>query len=327
LEMRHRLRAALGRPRDLDAASRRFIRDFLRGRSRRVFRFGRAWESWRSGRLRGVRESATSLPALADALGAALAEPRSGDRRGGRSQISVHCEGPQGLIVKRITSATRTRAAVDLLRGSPALRGFRIGQRLALLGSLSARPLAALEERNRGRPVQSWLIMQSVGLCDLDAYRPHCEREARRCAIALARWIAEWQVWGIDHRDLKAGNIRVDDRDGEFRFWLIDLEDVRFRRRVSDAARRRALVQLNSSLADEAFSLRSRLLGLDAYLKRLPFEGTQRNALARAIARDSVARNHHWRGDDCEDTEKWPRGPDLIRLELRANASRPGRSR
>jgi len=301
LEMRHRLRAALGDPCDFDAASQRFIRDFLRGRSRREFRLGHAWQRWRSGRLRGLRESASSLPALAEALGAALAEPRSGDRRGGRSQISVHGEGSQVLVVKRMTTPTRSRAGVDLLRGSPALRGFRIGQRLALLGSLGARPLAALDKRSRGLPEESWLIMQSVGRCDLDAYRPGCEREARRCAIALARWIAEWQVWGIDHRDLKAGNIRVDDRDGKFRFWLIDLEDVRFRRCVDDAARRRALVQLNASLSDEAFSLRSRLLGLDAYLERLPFEGIQRDAFTRAIARDSLARNHHWRGADCNE--------------------------
>jgi len=303
LELRHRLRAALGHPRDFDAASRRFIHDFVRGRSRREFRLGHAWESWRSGPLSGLRESATSLPALAEALGAALTAPRSGDRRGGRSQISVHGNGSQALVVKRMTTPTLGRAGLDLLRGSPALRGFRIGQRLALLGSLGARPLAALDQRSRGLPEKSWLIMQSVGLCDLDAYRPRCEREARRCAIALARWIAEWQAWGIEHRDLKAGNIRVDDREGRFRFWLIDLEDLRFRSRVDDAARRRALVQLNASLADEAFSLRSRLLGLDAYLERLPFEGARRNALARAIARDSIARNHHWRGDDCKDTE------------------------
>ena len=109
---------------------------------------------------------------------------------------------------------------------------------------------------------------------------------------------------GVDHRDLKAGNIRVDDRDGEFRFWLIDLEDLRIRRRVGDAARRRALVQLNASLADEAFSPRSRVLGLDAYLERLPFEGTRRNVLTRAIARDSIARNHRWRGVDCKDADE-----------------------
>jgi hypothetical protein len=118
--------------------------------------------------------------------------------------------------------------------------------------------------------------------------------------VALARWIAEWHAWGIEHLDLKAGNIRVDDRNGEFRFWLIDLGDIRFRRRLSDTARRRALVQLNASLADEAFPLTARLAALDDYLERLPFDGLRKKDLVESIARRSQARNHRWRGIGCQ---------------------------
>ena len=309
LELRRRLRSALGDPPGLDAAERRFIRDFVRGRSRRTLRIGRSWAAWRTQGLLGIRESGTPESALEAGLARARAEGRPGERRGGRTAIHVSRDAPgapgnpaaPGALVVKCTKSRSPRVALlDRMRGSPAHRGFRAGQRLALLGEIAARPLAALDERRHGLPMSSWLILQHVGQSDLDHFRPDGEQAALRCLVDLARWIAEWHAWGIDHRDLKAGNIRIEARGDSFRFWLIDLEDLRLRAKLGDAARCRALVQLNASLADEAFSLSARKLALDAYVERLPFRRRCREALLREIARKSLERNHHWRGGGCE---------------------------
>jgi len=310
---RRRLKRALGDPNGLDAAARRFVRDFLRGRSRRELRLGRNWEAWQvrvpvecgsSNSIRtfaGLRARDVESARLEAALRQAIDDPTAGDRRGGRTRISLHAdgEGSGSLIVKRMTSHRRRDVLADRIRGSSAWRSFRSGQRLSLLGPLGARTFAALEERSARGPATSWLIVESVGSFDLDEYRPASEEAARTCSLALARWVAEWHAWGIEHLDLKAGNIRVDDRNGEFRFWLIDLGDIRFRRRLGDSARRKALVQLNASLADDAFPPSARLAALDDYVERLPFRGVRQRELVESIARLSQVRNHRWRGVGC----------------------------
>ena len=307
------LRRALGDPNGLDAASRRFIRYFLRGRSRRELRLGKKWEAWQvrmpiedssSNSIRtfaGVRARDVESARLEAALREAIADPTAGNRRGGRTRISLHADGDgsESFIVKRMSSNRRWDVLADRVRGSSALRSFRSGQRLSLIGRLGARTFAALEERSALGRGASWLIVENVGRFDLDEYRPTSEEAARTCCLALARWVAEWHAWGIEHLDLKAGNIRVDDRNGEFRFWLIDLGDIRFRRRLSDSARRKALVQLNASLTDDAFSLSARLAALNDYVERLPFHGIRQHELVESIAKMSQARNHRWRGVGC----------------------------
>jgi tRNA A-37 threonylcarbamoyl transferase component Bud32 len=305
IRLRRRLRERFGAPPGLDLVARRFVRDFLRGRSRREHRVGRAWSSWQPHSFRGIaglQDESASPAALERALRSAIADPRPNDRRGGRTRVSVHLDESRPMIVKRTTQLTRAQCFADRLRGSPARREFRSGQRLALLGALGAKPLAAVEERPARRPVTSWLILERVGIEDLDRYQPRSEEDAQRCCVELAAWIAEWHAWGIDHLDLKASNIRIDDREDTFRFWLVDLGDLRFRRHLSDAARLRALIQLNASLADEAFSLEARKRGLDDYRERLPFKRLDRDELIEAITRRSLARKHRWQALGREAT-------------------------
>lgn len=303
VSLRQRLRAEVGNPPNLDRVARAFVRDFMRGRRRREHHTGRAWARWDPAPCEGLRDQSAPLDVLERAIAGAraLPAPHPGDRHGGRIRVSVHAEPDSRIVVKRIAPGTRARALANRFRGSSARRAFRIGQQLALLGELGARPLAALDQRSGGpgggAARASWLLLESVGAHDLDRFRPETAERAERLMIHLAQWVAEWHAWGVDHLDLKAGNIRVSDAEDRFRFWLVDLEDIRFRKRIPDAARFRALVQLNASLADEAFSLGARARGLDAYARRLPFRRWRDAALAQRIGRASLARQHRWRGE------------------------------
>jgi tRNA A-37 threonylcarbamoyl transferase component Bud32 len=311
IDVRRRLRRGLGDPLGLDAACGRFVRDFVRGRSRRELQIGRAWARWAptqesgrppgesASRFDGVRMERADESRLDRALREAVRDERPADRRSGRTRVTRHGGLGDAIIVKRNEPRRHRFDSLRGLRGSTARRDFERGQRLAFLGSLCATPLAALDEFRNGRRAADWLLLENVGSEDLDAYRPRDSESARRCLVQLAHWVAEWHAWGVDHRDLKASNIRVDDREGAFRFWLIDVGDIRLRRRVHDRARLRALVQLNASLADEAFDVETRRDAVHHYLDRLPIAGEADATLIQRIARQSLSRRHRWFGEGC----------------------------
>jgi len=334
-EERLRLRRRLGVAASLDPMLRRFLRDHLRGRSRRKLRVGRNLARVRiedpSGiALVGLRDvscdAALDLdtphhaprdapPRDADRLAGWLAQAAASDeaeiRRSGRGGLHrIEASGRRWLL-KRTDADGFGRALADRLRGSGAARAFATAQRLTLIAPIACRALAFVDQRRAGLPRRSWLLLESVGDEDLDRFRPASSQEARACARALGAWLAERHAWGLQHRDLKASNLRVTRTHEGFRFWWIDLEDVRIGRRVRESARVRALAQLNASLDDEAFSADARHAAFEAYHERLPFESDVRRIL-RQIVWFSLARSHRWRGEDC----------DVAQTEARTNRRR-----
>ena len=99
---------------------------------------------------------------------------------------------------------------------------------------------------------------------------------------------------GADHGDLKASHVYLDP-GLEAPPRLLDLEGVRFGRRISRRRRLRALAQLNASLPDR-FPDAARVAAFSRYARRLPLG---RRALKKIVAR-SRARSHRWSGRDCE---------------------------
>lgn len=297
---RQALRDRLGVGDAFEPILRRFLRDHLRGRARRVLRIGRNWQVARFEGLRGLRDASLEEAVLSTLLESSSHEPNIRERRGGRVRIIEtklrDSEGVErSVLIKHIAAGSLRRALGDRLRGSPATRAFRAGQAAGLLSTRAARPLACLEERRFGLPVRGVLVLEKVGDEDLDRVLPSSAEAEHRLAAALGEWLADGHAWGLSHRDLKASNIRVAIRDDSIRFWLIDLEDLSGPAALSDAARLHTLSQLNASLGDEAFGLEARLAALESYQARLPF-ALGRESAAKAIARRSLARAHRWHG-------------------------------
>jgi len=281
---------------------RRFLRDHLRGRGRRVLRIGRNWSVAQVGELKGLRDATLQEESLTALIETCDQQAGIRERRGGRVQLIetklIDPEvGERLVIVKRIAAGNLRRALGDKLRGTPAARAFHAGQASGLLSKRAARPLAFLEKRRFGLPLYSLLVLEKVGDEDLDHVSPNSPEAETRLACALGEWLADGHAWGLSHRDLKAGNIRVAIRGEAIQFWLIDLEDLSGPKHLSDEARLHALSQLNASLSDEAMSIEARLAALEIYESRVPFRRTNENA-ATLIARRSLARAHRWRGGD-----------------------------
>lgn len=285
----------------LDVARRTFLRDRARGRARRRLRAGRDWRRlvFEAPRRTGLADLDTDAGvdarAIEDGLLHANAVRSGPPRRDGRVEIEeIEVEGRR-WIRKHVRAGSLRRALADRIRGSSAARAFARAQRDALISTRSAKPLAYLERRAAGGVVESTLLLERVGDVDLDAYRPSDAAQARRVAIALARWLAEQHAVGLSHRDAKGGNVRLAFEGERVRFWWVDLEDLIGPRRLGPAARLRALVQLNASLADEAFDAAARRAALEAYHARLPFRRPL-GEVAREIHAASLARAHRYRG-------------------------------
>lgn len=302
LDERSAFRAPLEPTAHFESALRRFLQDHVRGRARRRHRVGRDWAAAEFDGLRGLREQSLSLDSLREIIQSADRNPSPRQRRNGRIHLTEANTGDRVVVVKRVESRGLRRALGDQIRGTSGKRAFHKGQRASLLGDRAARPLAYVEERRLGLALRSWLVIERVGEIDLDCITPESPELARRIALALGAWLAEAHSWGLSHRDLKAGNVRVTIRDTSIDFWLIDLEDLTGPTNLTDDARRHSLSQLNASLSDEAFGLDARREALEAYLAHVPFKAEKSDAagIAAQIARQSLARGHRWRGIGCD---------------------------
>jgi len=281
---RSALRAAGGR-----AAA--FAHDHYRGRTRRCLRDGGGQTPFADPAGNGLRVRELPLAAVREALAAHDAALAAGgpvvlksDERARVTRVSV---GDRTLIAKEVIKGGVARRLADPLRGSPAQRGWVGGHGLQARRIGVARPLAWMDRRDgSGRSV---LLMEDVG-------DQPCLETAPPDQIdpdALLRLLLTLHRRGVDHGDLQASHIF-----GLRAPRLIDLEGIRFRRRLGDDARVRALAELNASLPDTSLPADVRCVLFRRYAAALPFQMPAERAL-REVVRRSLARRHAWRGEGC----------------------------
>jgi hypothetical protein len=267
----------------------------------------------RAGDLRGLRAEELAPEVLARAL----ETPRGvGPARRRVRWVRV---GSRRVVVKEF-AAGLGGAIRDLARGSPARRAWLAGHGFAALGIGAPRPLAFLERRRLGLPLASLLVQED--LCPAPAAdSPGPDASPAERLDALTRLALALHGSGASHRDFTAANaLLVRDARGVSAL-LVDLEDASFPRRLGDAARRRALAQMNASLPEWVpDALRRR--ALLRYAARLPFRAPIGRIAAR-IAAESRARAHHWSGAGC--ARRAPQSAQIVtqRKELEEPGMRP----
>jgi len=281
-------------------AARRRATDHARSRTRRSLVVGRAYARARAGSWSGLRvreltseELEAALEAHRNALEAHDGRVLKDDTRSRMTAVEV---AERRLVVKEFPTRGWRRALADLWRGSAARRGWLAGHGLFFRRIGAAHPYAFLEQRRLGLPVSSLLLLEDLRPAT-DALTM-LEGDPQRVVEALLGLVTALHRFGVDHGDLKATHVFLDDAG---RASLVDLEGVRFRTRLSDAQRMRALVELNASLPD-ALPVDLRRRAFVRYARAHPFrEGTDA-ALHRAV-RLSLARQHRFRGEGCRAVE------------------------
>jgi tRNA A-37 threonylcarbamoyl transferase component Bud32 len=259
------------------------------------------------GTARGLRLHALAPEALAELLAAHRAARDAGDARvlecSERTCVTA-CESA-GLraVVKETPWRGLARAVADALRGSAGFRAFRAGHGLRARGLGAALPLAFLERRRLGLPVASWLVLEDLRPAPPAAFALDAGLDADAVLESLARYAATAHRRGVDHGDLKATHLLlVGEPAAGLSPHAIDLDGVRFARRVPEARRLQALAQLNASLPD-AFPAAARRRAFVRYARAMPFARGSSAALAQVVA-ESLARRHRWTGAGCACREE-----------------------
>jgi len=210
-----------------------------------------------------------------------------------RSHITAVEVAGRRMVIKEVPFRGLARGLVDIVRGSAARRAWRGGHGLIARGVGAARPLAFVESKRGGLVAGSAVLLEDLrSLQDAREAAVHGDREA--VLDALAGLVATLHRRQIDHGDLKSTHIFLEEQDGRLVPRLIDLEGVRFPRRIGPKRRLRALAQLNASLPD-AFPNPARCRAFARYVAEHPFPGGNRRALERLVAM-SLARRHRWSG-------------------------------
>ena len=244
----------------------------------------------RLGAWRGVRDERTAAKLVEAAVSGREEYGAQTLKTDHRSLVVAVATTEYALVVKEVRKAGARRRLADAVRGSPARRAWTAGRRLIASGIGAALPLAYLEQRALGTPVQSLLV--SLDLREVPTAADHLRRPEQRetTLAALADLALALHRSGVIHGDLQAQHVYIDTRPR-----LIDLESVRFRTRLSDDQRIEDLAQLNASIADELASGRERRAAFDRYASALPFDADAADVRAQ-IERRSVARGHLYRG-------------------------------
>jgi tRNA A-37 threonylcarbamoyl transferase component Bud32 len=308
--LRVRVRAlGLARPLSADARRRlravgratgRRARAYARSRMRRAQRPGRRYARLHVGEREGLRwqqiDEASVLRALADHEYALANDSSAVLQRGSRSRVTRVEAGGVRMVLKEWRAQGLLRLLADGLRGSPAARAFRggVGLRARRIGA--AVPYAFLERRRLGLPVASWLLLEDLRpAVTADAFAGGLD--AAQVADALASLLVRLHRAGIRHGDLKASHVYLAAGASGLETRLIDLEGVRFARRVPERARIRELAQLNASLPD-ALPDALRCRAFERYRAAVPFRSPAQTCLRRIVAA-SLARAHRWSGHGC----------------------------
>jgi tRNA A-37 threonylcarbamoyl transferase component Bud32 len=320
---RTRLRAAaLGIEGPFGPAERRALRSIgeaslasgrahAASRTRRTLRPGRQYAPIRLGLDRGFRRREVSEREVAIAL--AARDAAVGDagcqilKSDARAQVTAVSASSLSWIVKDYRAGGWLRRVADLFRGSPARRAWLGGHGLLARGIGTALPVAFVERRRFGIPVASAIVLEDLQGLETAESCATDRTDEREILTAVSRLAIGLHRRGAIHGDLKASHVLLEREANRVNGRLIDLEGVRFRRRLSDRARIHALAQLNASLPDH-ISDAERLRAFRRYAAAVPFRGDPQRCLREIVAL-SIARQHHWTGKGCALAQSRPTAP------------------
>ncbi len=136
-------------------------------------------------------------------------------------------------------------------RRSKGMRAWIAGNGLKARDVLTLKPLGLAERRDWLGLKESFFFMEVLeGAQELDRYIIHSLenlKERRLFTKVFAQWLSHYHDKDLYHRDMKTCNILVSKDRETWNFHLLDLEDVRLNKKVSERDLFKNFLQLNTS--------------------------------------------------------------------------------
>jgi hypothetical protein len=161
------------------------------------------------------------------------------------------------IVIKEFRSRVVNRLKSLFLPGK-AFKSWRGALALLERGIETPPPAAYLEKRKGLFLNQGFFLAERVSAVEeirflFPEFPPS---ELRRLLISLSRYLFSCHKKGILHRDLSDGNILVKkDKPGEFRFYFLDTNRIRIKRRIGLLSRVKNLIRLGVPLDFQRFFL------------------------------------------------------------------------
>jgi tRNA A-37 threonylcarbamoyl transferase component Bud32 len=157
---------------------------------------------------------------------------------------SVGCKG--AFVLKRYNSPGAANLFKNIFRSSRSRRAYRKGYHLELLGIPTPRSVATADRRIGPALRCSYLITESIpGAQELGAYLRCVDHPDKQVIYLTAQLLAQLHQEGFSHGDLKERNILL---DSQLKPYIIDLDALRYRKGIHDAAAAGDLQRLNRAL-------------------------------------------------------------------------------
>ena len=233
-------------------------------------------------------ELATIIARAEELIASPSFSPRKDEARTRAGIVEVRGYGR--VFIKRSASRSWISGFIERFKGSRASRAVKGSRMLEAGDILHPKILAAMEIRRYGSVHASFVISEALGNADTMSRfvlgpkggRRHEVHRRKNISKAIAQSIRAMHEAGIYTRDLQETNLMIEELDGGFRVYFIDLEDFARARRVSLKRRLLNLVHLDRSIG-RFVGRAGRLRFLYAYLGDDPERANLRPLVARLL--------------------------------------------
>jgi serine/threonine protein kinase len=179
-------------------------------------------------------------------------EPLALIKNSSRTKISIFENRGIKICVKQFCYPSLWSRLKENFRYSKGIKSWINGNDLRAKGISSIKPMALIERRNRLGLIESFFIMEAPEKGEeLGRYILKGFKDVRRKIIfikSFAKWLSDLHQKNIYHKDMKASNILILEKECSWDFLLIDMEDFEMGKSITEKKLLKNLIQLNTSI-------------------------------------------------------------------------------
>ena len=225
----------------------------------------------------------------------------------GKTALVQTTASGEAVFCKRFRHGGIINSIKNQFRCSKAKMSYLAAKESSKRGIPVPEHLAAIEKHIAGFLINSYVIMRAVqDALPLRRYinskfplsGHYCATEKLRFINEFAAFLAKVHSTGMIHNDLKATNILVNEKDNNHAFYILDLDNVTFKKSMPMKIIVRNLVQLNNDCMYFSGGL-DRLRFFLEYLKQagLQMSRSDKHTLARKIENLTLKKVKRWQNE------------------------------